>query len=161
MFYKTHSLWHHLLDENEVKTHIKCADIINFAHRSNAFSLPFFAISYNIASLFVENNRPFCILNNTKMYEYLSLICGKYAAKPTAICTKTRCILHQNALRLAPKRNSICCKLPYFGVDLWSISEIKWFRMYIWRQIATKKWEIAWWFFGWRLNRINILLADH
>ena len=92
MFYKAHSLWHHLLDENEVKTYIKCAEKINFAHRSNAFSLPFFAISYNIASLFVENNRPFCILNNTKMYECLSPICGKYAAKPTAICTKMDCV---------------------------------------------------------------------
>ena len=92
MFYKTHSLWHHLLDENEVKTYIKRTEKINFAHRSNAFSLPFFEISYNIASLFVENNRPFCILNNTKMYEYLSLICGKYAVKPTAICTKTYCV---------------------------------------------------------------------
>lgn len=92
MFYKTHSLWHHLLDENEMKTYIKCADIINFALRSSAFSVPFFEISYNIASLFVENNRSLCTLNNTKMYEYLSLICGKYAAKPTAICTKMDCI---------------------------------------------------------------------
>jgi len=131
MFYKAHSLWHHLPDENEVKTYIKRTEKVNFAHRSSAFSPPFFAISYNIASLFVENNRPFCILNNTKMYEYLSLICGKYAPKWTAFSTKTHCILHQNALRLAPKRNSICYKLPYFGVDLWSISEIKWFRMYI------------------------------
>ena len=92
MFYETHSLWHHLLDENEVKTDIKCTEKINFAHRSSAFSVPFFAISYNIASLFAENNRLLCILNNMKMYEYLSLVCGKYAAKPTAICTKMDCV---------------------------------------------------------------------
>jgi len=92
MFYKTHSLWHHLLDENKLKTYIKRTEKINFAHRSSAFSPPFFAISYNIASLFVENNRPLCTLNNTKMYEYLSPVCGKYAAKPTAICTKTDCV---------------------------------------------------------------------
>ena len=55
----------------------------------------------------------------------------QYAPKRIAFSIKTCCILHQNALRLAPKRNSICCKLPYFGVDLWSISEIKWFRIYI------------------------------
>jgi len=85
----------------------------------------------------------------------------QYAPKRTAFSIKTRCILHQNTLHLAPKRNSICYKLPYFGVDLWSISEIKWFRMCIWRQIATKKWKIAWCVFGWPFNRINILLADH
>ena len=55
----------------------------------------------------------------------------QYAPKRIAFSTKTHCILHQNALHFAPKRNSICCKLLYFGVDLWSISEIKWFRMYI------------------------------
>lgn len=55
----------------------------------------------------------------------------QYAPKWTAFSIKTRCILHQNVLHFAPKCNSICCKLLYFGVDLWSISEIKWFRMYI------------------------------
>ena len=113
MFYKTHSLWHHLLDENEVKTYIKRTEKINFAHRSSAFSPPFSAISYNIAFLFVENNRPFCILNNTKMYEYLSLICGKYAAKPTAICTKMDCNMHQNGLHFAPKRTAFCTKTQF------------------------------------------------
>jgi len=69
--------------------------------------------------------------------------------------------MQKDQLQYALKRNSICCKLPNFDVGLWFKSEVKWFRKNVYRQIATKKWKIAWWVFGWRLKCINIPLADH
>jgi len=34
----------------------------------------------------------------------------QYAPKRNAICTKTQCILHQNAMQYAPKRSVFCTK---------------------------------------------------
>ena len=138
MFYKARSLWHHFLDENEVKTYIKRTENIKFAHLSNVFSPPFLQshITLHLSLLKIIAHFAFSItrkcMNISRQYVVnMQQNLLQYAPKWTAICTKTDCILHQNGLHFAPKRNSICCKLPYFGVDLWSISEINWFRMCI------------------------------
>ena len=80
------------------------------------FSPQLFAIYYVFAFLFEEKWCQICIRNNKKMRAERLVFATHLAPKHPAFSTKTHCILHQNALQLAPKRKVFRIKTQEIGI---------------------------------------------
>ena len=65
---------------------------------------PLFAIYYGFAFLFEENLSQICISNHKKMMVKTLAFALHLVPKRIAFCTKTHCILHQNAENRHKKR---------------------------------------------------------
>ena len=80
-------------------------------------SPPFLAIYYAFAFLFEEKFSQLCIRNDKKLGSHRWMLqrilqqnASHFVSKRIAICTKTQCILHQNAVQYAPKCKVKCYK---------------------------------------------------
>ena len=58
----------------------------------------------------LKKNSPKFASATTRKRGLIASCCTTFSAKRIAICTKTQCILHQNAVHFAPKRKVKCSK---------------------------------------------------
>jgi len=77
----------------------------------SCLSPPLLAIYYAFTFLFEEKFSKICIRNYKKMESNRLVVATYFAPKHIAICSKTQCILQQNAVHFAAKRTAICTKM--------------------------------------------------